>query len=433
MKRLLFILLLVLTSTSVSAQLELFGVLGMFMENISRESYHDFHVKLTAEPAQMGRVWIDVTSTDAFRDKAVVQKATLGTQTEMQADLKSELFHDYECLLFAYPVAGYVLDGFVRKADYIPGQDMSRHFLTDNIGRKLRSGEELVLGTSQDYGNDPSSDPTELSGYKFNGRDVKEFVAVFREAKSCNVVTQQAGTLADVIRQKDAIDCDNLIVSGPLDSLDILCLNDMTREHRLVRLDLTDAHISRIPEHAFFGGQLYELRLPKSGLQSIGYGAFDRCGGLLRFPIPDGVDVHKYAFFGNKSLDIQVDNDNPDGRTGHFDELQPIPVSERTDLTDVTDVMPQFPGGEAAMQQYLLTNMKYPVVAAENGIKGSVIVQAAIEADGTVAGGAQVVKSVDPSLDREALRLVHAMPKWTPGRRNGQPTPMKVTIVVRFK
>ena len=85
---------------------------------------------------------------------------------------------------------------------------------------------------------------------------------------------------------------------------------------------------------------------------------------------------------------------------------------------DVVEQMPDFPGGMSALMQYLNKHIKYPVVAEENGIQGRVIVTFVVEKNGSITD-VQVVKSVDPSLDKEAVRVVKSMPNWIPGKQNG--------------
>jgi protein TonB len=108
------------------------------------------------------------------------------------------------------------------------------------------------------------------------------------------------------------------------------------------------------------------------------------------------------------------------------------PKVEETKVFDVVEEMPQFPGGQAALLEYLAKNIKYPVVAEENGIQGKVIVTFVVERDGSITD-VKVVKSVDPSLDKEASRVVKSMPKWQPGKQNGSAVRVKYTVPVQFK
>ena len=108
------------------------------------------------------------------------------------------------------------------------------------------------------------------------------------------------------------------------------------------------------------------------------------------------------------------------------------PKEEETKVFDVVEQMPSFPGGPSALFEYLSKNIKYPVVAEENGIQGRVIVTFVVERDGSITD-VRVVKSVDPSLDKEASRVVKAMPKWIPGKQNGSAVRVKYTVPVTFR
>ena len=111
----------------------------------------------------------------------------------------------------------------------------------------------------------------------------------------------------------------------------------------------------------------------------------------------------------------------------------PAPKQEVSNkVFDVVEVPPSFPGGQAALLSWLSSHIKYPPIAQENGVQGRVVVQFVVERDGSVSG-VQVVRSVDPSLDREAARVVSSMPKWTPGKQNGSAVRVKYTVPVTFK
>ena len=98
---------------------------------------------------------------------------------------------------------------------------------------------------------------------------------------------------------------------------------------------------------------------------------------------------------------------------------------------DVVEEMPEFPGGPKALMDYLMTNVKYPKTAFDADIQGRVIAQFVVDKEGTVRD-AHIVKSVDPALDAEALRVINNMPKWRPGRQNGKVVNVKYTIPVSF-
>ena len=108
-------------------------------------------------------------------------------------------------------------------------------------------------------------------------------------------------------------------------------------------------------------------------------------------------------------------------------------VEEETNkVFDVVEQMPQFPGGQSALFDYLSSHIKYPVVAEENGVQGRVIVTFVVERDGSITD-TKVAKSVDPSLDREAMRVVRTMPNWIPGKQNGSAVRVKFTVPVTFR
>jgi len=94
--------------------------------------------------------------------------------------------------------------------------------------------------------------------------------------------------------------------------------------------------------------------------------------------------------------------------------------------------MPSFPGGQKALLEYLTANVRYPDDCEDTCVQGRVIVSFMVERDGSLSE-AKVMKSVYPSLDEEALRVVNSMPKWCPGKLNGKAVRIKYTIPVNFK
>lgn len=108
------------------------------------------------------------------------------------------------------------------------------------------------------------------------------------------------------------------------------------------------------------------------------------------------------------------------------------PKEEENKVFDVVEEQPSFPGGQGALMQWLRDNIKYPVIAAENGIEGRVIVQFVVSKSGSISN-VNVVRGVDPSLDKEAVRVVSNMPNWTPGKQNGTTVNVRYTLPVTFK
>lgn len=130
-----------------------------------------------------------------------------------------------------------------------------------------------------------------------------------------------------------------------------------------------------------------------------------------------------------------VGNDEVDGEVLKAKEeiAQPEPPKEEENkVFDVVEEQPSFPGGQGALMQWLRDNIKYPVIAAENGIEGRVIVQFVVSKSGSISN-VNVVRGVDPSLDKEAVRVVSNMPNWTPGKQNGTTVNVRYTLPVTFK
>ena len=108
------------------------------------------------------------------------------------------------------------------------------------------------------------------------------------------------------------------------------------------------------------------------------------------------------------------------------------PEEEIEEVFMVVEEMPEFPGGMQKLMKYFSDNVRYPVVAAENGIQGRVICQFTVWKDGTIRD-IVVVRGVDKSLDREAVRLIENMPKWKPGKQRGKAVSCKYTVPVSFR
>lgn len=98
----------------------------------------------------------------------------------------------------------------------------------------------------------------------------------------------------------------------------------------------------------------------------------------------------------------------------------------------VVEENPEFPGGMSALMKFLGDNIKYPVIAQENGIQGRVITTFVVERDGSITD-AQIVRGVDPSLDKEAIRVIQTMPKWKPGKQRGSTVRVRYTLPVVFR
>ena len=94
--------------------------------------------------------------------------------------------------------------------------------------------------------------------------------------------------------------------------------------------------------------------------------------------------------------------------------------------------MPEFPGGQQALFDYLKATVQYPTIAKENGIQGTSLVQFVVNKDGSISDVIILRSAEDPSLDREALRVIRSMPNWVPGKQRGELVRVKYTVPVRF-
>lgn len=104
---------------------------------------------------------------------------------------------------------------------------------------------------------------------------------------------------------------------------------------------------------------------------------------------------------------------------------------ESAEVFFIVEDMPEFPGGEMALRTYIANAIKYPVIAQENGIQGKVYVTFVVGKDGSVSN-ASIARGVDPSIDKEALRVVNTLPKWKPGKQRGKPVNVSYTVPINF-
>ena len=111
----------------------------------------------------------------------------------------------------------------------------------------------------------------------------------------------------------------------------------------------------------------------------------------------------------------------------------PVEEEEEEVVFVVVESMPEFPGGQQALFKYLSENVKYPVIAQENGIQGRVICQFVVNKDGSIVDVEVVRSGGDASLDKEAVRVIKTMPKWKPGKQRGKAVRVKYTVPVNFK
>lgn len=98
----------------------------------------------------------------------------------------------------------------------------------------------------------------------------------------------------------------------------------------------------------------------------------------------------------------------------------------------VVEKQPEFPGGMSELMKFLAKSIKYPVIAQENGIQGRVVCSFVVNRDGSIVD-IQVMRGVDPSLDKEAVRVIGTMPKWKPGEQRGKPVRVRFILPVQFR
>ena len=146
--------------------------------------------------------------------------------------------------------------------------------------------------------------------------------------------------------------------------------------------------------------------------------------GYYEEVVADSIAVdNNYEAFESVEEDVSMES---------IEDDEPKIQEDVNEVLDIVEQMPSFPGGQAALLRYLSSNVQYPTVAEENGVQGRVIVTFVVERDGSITD-VRVAKSVDPSLDREAVRVARSMPRWQPGTQDGKPVRVKYTVPVTFR
>jgi protein TonB len=132
--------------------------------------------------------------------------------------------------------------------------------------------------------------------------------------------------------------------------------------------------------------------------------------------------------------ELEIEDTEADDET--MIDVAPVIVAEEEEEGDsqvffIVEDMPEFPGGELALRKYIANSIKYPVIAQENGIQGKVYVTFVVDKDGSVSD-ARIARGVDPSIDKEALRVVNSLPKWKPGKQLGKTVRVSYTVPINF-
>ena len=133
-----------------------------------------------------------------------------------------------------------------------------------------------------------------------------------------------------------------------------------------------------------------------------------------------------------ETVTIKEPLEEPEPTFGRYDLVVEKPKRNEDEIFKSVEQMPQFPGGDAALMEYLDSHIQYPPEAAKNNIQGRVILQFVVDKTGEI-GEVKVVRSVDKDLDEEAVRIVKTLPKFIPGRQNGQAVAVWYTLPVTFK
>jgi protein TonB len=157
-------------------------------------------------------------------------------------------------------------------------------------------------------------------------------------------------------------------------------------------------------------------------------------------PIPPKVVVPEIFKLVDNNSETEMDLDafitEPNESIIDFDQLVFKPKENKNDKEEeiflFVEQMPEFPGGEGALRQYLANAVKYPVIALENNIQGKVYVTFVIDETGNIAS-VDLLRSVDVSLDNEALRVVRSLPKWKPGKQGGKPVKVRFSVPIQFE
>ena len=155
-------------------------------------------------------------------------------------------------------------------------------------------------------------------------------------------------------------------------------------------------------------------------------------------PPPEAPKVEEVLQIVENDAKVEETTIQASEETGQAVEVKYVPVEveeeepEEQQIFQVVEEMPEFPGGMAECLKFLGKNIKYPTISQENGVQGKVIVQFVVNKDGSIVDPV-VVRSVDPYLDKEALRVIKTMPKWKPGMQKGQPVRVKYTVPVTFR
>ena len=164
-------------------------------------------------------------------------------------------------------------------------------------------------------------------------------------------------------------------------------------------------------------------------VREIGSSAFLGCTSIKKFYYPFGLSISDIGL-NEQTVNFQVYMEIPDEFADYYGNA----TNDDDDNTvySVPETLPEYSGGMQAMMRYLSENVKYPPIAAENGIQGKAVCSFVINKDGSVSDVEIIRSAGDPSLDKEAIRVIKSMPKWKPGTIKGKPVRVKLSAPVKF-
>jgi len=171
--------------------------------------------------------------------------------------------------------------------------------------------------------------------------------------------------------------------------------------------------------------------LPSSGFQIRSFGTNDKPLIVVDGVIAENQDMSKIDPETIESINV-IKNEEAAKKYGvKAKGVIEITKKKTSDVFTMVEEMPQFPGGIEALKTYVASTMKYPVIALENGIQGQVFVKFVVDKSGKVTN-AKISRGVDPSLDKEALRIVNSLPKWSPGKQHGEAVDVTYEMPINF-
>lgn len=137
----------------------------------------------------------------------------------------------------------------------------------------------------------------------------------------------------------------------------------------------------------------------------------------------------------NEDIEDEMEMEDTEADENTAVEVAQVVEEEETaaeeEVFNIVEDMPEFPGGQMALLKFIAKSVKYPVIAQENGIQGRVFVAFVVNKDGSVTD-VRIARGVDPSLDKEAIRVVKSLPKWKPGMQRGKPVRVSYSVPINF-